>query len=943
MNILIYNELDTKAITGFSKLCGYLQKDDFRSADVKKIGDNLYRARLNRNDRLLFALHHFQGQSYALILEYLKNHTYEQSRFLQRGVTIDEDRIPDVTAAPAPETALPYVNPRLNRFAWLGKFLSFDDTQQAIYDQPAPLIIIGSAGSGKTALLLEKLKQAEGEVLYVTLSSYLVKNARDLYYAQHYENDRQQVDFFSFGEFLESIRVPEGKPVTFPAFRAWFSRQQRRDGLKDAHKVFEEFRGVLTGPSVEQAYLSREDYLALGVKQTIFNAEERPAVHELFLKYLTFLQENRLYDSNLLSHGYLSQLQPRYDFVVVDEVQDLTNIQLFLILKALRHPAQFLLCGDSNQIVHPNFFSWAKVKSLFYRHDELQGGQELMRILHTNYRNSPQITELANRILLLKNARFGSVDRESHYLVTSNGHVQGTVALLQDKVAIRQELNSKTRASTRFAVIVMHDEQKAEAQQYFSTPLVFSIQEAKGLEYDNIILYNFVSAEDKRFRDICEGVNREDLQQELSYGRGKDKTDKSLEVYKFYINALYVALTRAVQNLYWLEDNSGHRLLDLLGLDSAQDSLNLAAQNSSLQDWQKEAQKLELQGKQEQADRIRREILHQQTPDWPVYRGEVLAKLQQQALEAANKKARLMLFEYALVYEDRQYLSQLWLAGFKPALQPENGLKLLQQKYFMPYLSKAPNALRAQIGKYGVDFRNPFNQTPLMAAAWLGNTALLAELLETGADPERVDNLGLNAFQIALGQAAKAEKYARGTLSAVYEHLEPDSLSVQVDGRLVKLGNHLMEFFLLNLLMALFYTVLPLRLLQHNAFSVQDILDALAHFPPGVLPERRRQRAYISSILAKNEMLRDDRYNRKLFYRLKQGHYVFNPHLALKVEGEWVNVYDLLHIDKLTYIPTKKEHADKLEYFEGYLRTFRMQLAQRLQRLRERTASGAQD
>jgi hypothetical protein len=110
-----------------------------------------------------------------------------------------------------------------------------------------------------------------------------------------------------------------------------------------------------------------------------------------------------------------------------------------------------------------------------------------------------------------------------------------------------------------------------------------------------------------------------------------------------------------------------------------------------------------------------------------------------------------------------------------------------------------------------------------------------------------------------------------------------------------------------------------------------------------VLPERRRQRAYISSILAKNEMLRDDRYNRKLFYRLKQGHYVFNPHLALKVEGEWVNVYDLLHIDKLTYIPTKKEHADKLEYFEGYLRTFRMQLAQRLQRLRERTASGAQD
>ena len=32
----------------------------------------------------------------------------------------------------------------------------------------------------------------------------------------------------------------------------------------------------------------------------------------------------------------------------------------------LETPTAFLLCGDANQIVHPNFFSWSKVKSLFY-------------------------------------------------------------------------------------------------------------------------------------------------------------------------------------------------------------------------------------------------------------------------------------------------------------------------------------------------------------------------------------------------------------------------------------------------------------------------------------------------------------------------------------------------------------------------------------------------
>jgi superfamily I DNA/RNA helicase len=41
--------------------------------------------------------------------------------------------------------------------------------------------------------------------------------------------------------------------------------------------------------------------------------------------------------------------------VLVDEVQDLTTAQLALVLKTLKTPDAFMLCGDSNQIVHPNF------------------------------------------------------------------------------------------------------------------------------------------------------------------------------------------------------------------------------------------------------------------------------------------------------------------------------------------------------------------------------------------------------------------------------------------------------------------------------------------------------------------------------------------------------------------------------------------------------------
>ena len=48
------------------------------------------------------------------------------------------------------------------------------------------------------------------------------------------------------------------------------------------------------------------------------------------------MQDNNYYDPNILSYQYLSLVEPRYDFVVGDEVQDLTMIQLQLILTSLR-------------------------------------------------------------------------------------------------------------------------------------------------------------------------------------------------------------------------------------------------------------------------------------------------------------------------------------------------------------------------------------------------------------------------------------------------------------------------------------------------------------------------------------------------------------------------------------------------------------------------------
>ena len=601
MKVLLYNEIKPAKIPGFEKMKAYLEADDFRSAEVKKVGKNLYRAKLDRSNRLLFAIHHYQGVAYALVLECIARHAYEKSRFLNRGATLDEAKIPSLVSLDevTPEPLI-YINPNHSTFNVLDKIISFDEAQSEIYALQPPLIIIGSAGSGKTALTLEKMKEAVGDILYVTRSSYLVQNSRNLYFAAGYANEDQQIDFLSFQEYLESIHVPAGREMHFNEFSAWFARRRVASGLKDAHQLFEEFKGVITGPATDSAFLGREEYLGLGVKQSIFSQAERAQVYDLFTKYLETMQEQGYYDANILSHEYLAKVEPRYDFVVMDEVQDLTNIQIQLILKSLRDPSGFILCGDSNQIVHPNFFSWSKIKSFFYRQEGSASQTDLIRILNTNYRNSPQVTEVANRILKIKIARFGSIDKESNYLVESNAHNTGEVILLHDDEGIKAELDRKTRQSTRFAVIVMHPENKTAARVYFSTPLLFSIQEAKGLEYENIVLYNFTSEEEQRFREITRGVVHADLQQRPSYARTKDKTDKSLEIYKFHINALYVAITRAVRNIYIIERATQQRLFDLLDLRPSKQGLQLEKQDSSLEEWRMEAQRLERQGKQEQ-------------------------------------------------------------------------------------------------------------------------------------------------------------------------------------------------------------------------------------------------------------------------------------------------------------------------------------------------------
>ncbi|EKE01454.1 MAG: Ankyrin [uncultured bacterium] len=401
-----------------------------------------------------------------------------------------------------------------------------------------------------------------------------------------------------------------------------------------------------------------------------------------------------------------------------------------------------------------------------------------------------------------------------------------------------------------------------------------------------------------------------------------------MRVYKFYINALYVAITRAISDIYIIEDRAKHPLIELLGLKNVSDSVTLAHDESSLEEWRQEVHKLELQGKTEQADEIKNTIFGQKQTPWQAIDEEQLAILQNRAFDTAkvDKEARLSLFEYAVVYNHSHIIDRLKALNFKPAHGVDHAKKVIEEKYYSFYGFRNFSKIIADTNTYGIDFRNQFNQTPLMIAGAIGHVPLVQYLVENGANISLVDGIGRNPLQLILFQSYFSHKYAQTKLEELYKLLAPSSISIKVEDRLIKIDNRMMEFFLFNLMAAIFHDKSAEKhFCSQSGFCTEDFLQPLEKFPESVLLTRRKKRGYISSILSKNEVNRDDRYNRKLFLRTSHGRYILNPKLEIKIQDEWCPLYTLVGIKEIIPLRSNgimniEKHFDFTEEFEGIRR-----------------------
>lgn len=200
--------------------------------------------------------------------------------------------------------------------------------------------------------------------------------------------------------------------------------------------------------------------------------------------------------SGKLNQRYYNDM--RINYLMIDEVQDLTPKTLQLLLKITNERVFF--AGDTAQTiakgVGARFSDLSTLLSTF--------GTKVIQ-LTTNYRSHGQILALANSVVGLIETLFPfSIDKLEKEESLSTGMKPLIIMPLPDHELRSLFLgkNNASKATTGLSshkpqfgcnqvVIVRDQDQKDRVPDFLKAMLCLTVYEAKGLEFDDVILYNF--------------------------------------------------------------------------------------------------------------------------------------------------------------------------------------------------------------------------------------------------------------------------------------------------------------------------------------------------------------------------------------------------------------------------------------------------------------------
>ncbi len=339
-------------------------------------------------------------------------------------------------------------------------------------DYRGPARVAGSAGTGKTIVALHRAvflarQNAESRVLLATFSDTLANalrtKLRRLISNEPSLGERVEVHSMNaIGQRLYQRNVGSAKLASGEAIRALLSAAAAEEAQSRFSLRFleSEWDHVVDAWQLD-SWEAYRDVTRLG-RKTRLQEKQRQSLWAIFERVRATLRDRSLLTWPMLFQQLAAALadspRPPFDYVVVDEAQDISIAQLrFLAALAGQRPNALFFAGDLGQRIFQQPFSW---KALGV---DVRGRSFTLRV---NYRTSHQIRSSADRLLGPELADVdGNSERRDGTISTFNGPVPEikTFETEGDEAnAVREWLRARIAegvAPHEIAVIVRSDAQ----------------------------------------------------------------------------------------------------------------------------------------------------------------------------------------------------------------------------------------------------------------------------------------------------------------------------------------------------------------------------------------------------------------------------------------------------------------------------------------------------
>ncbi|KAK2383851.1 P-loop containing nucleoside triphosphate hydrolase superfamily protein [Trifolium repens] len=439
------------------------------------------------------------------------------------------------------------------------------------------------------------------------------------------------------------------KQVTYERFDSlyWPHFNSQYTKTLDSSRVFTEIVSHIKGgmQSLEpgDGKLSRQDYLSLSEnRSSSLNKQKREIIYDIYQSYENMKMDKEEFDlADIVADIHHRLRINKYEgdemhFVYIDEVQDLTMSQIALFKYVCQNVEEgFVFCGDTAQTIARGIdFRFQDIKSLFYKkfvHESKRGvdnkgkGKMIVSetfLLNQNFRTHAGVLKLSQSIIELL----------LHFFPHSIDVLKPETSLIYGEAPVVLECESSKNAIVTIfdttghengkivgfgaeqVILVRDDYARKEILEYVGKKaLVLTILECKGLEFQDVLLYNFfgTSPLQNRWRVIYdEYMNEQDMLEPTESKSFPSFNDSKHNILCSELKQLYVAITRTRQRLWICENTEEYcrpmfhywKRKCLVQFKELDDSLAQAMKvASSPEEWKSRGKKLYYQNNYEMA------------------------------------------------------------------------------------------------------------------------------------------------------------------------------------------------------------------------------------------------------------------------------------------------------------------------------------------------------